>query len=256
MGNKKNLTMERSARAKADDLVVYKVTAALVALCVCLVALRKLRSFYGTLGGMELLDPLTLWIAGAGLLIFAACCVACVLWKNKIARTVLPLCAMAAALAALTGVNMKLFWTQGFSSLYFLCCGMFVQYIILQLYQWEFFLFSLSTVSAGFAFFCWSSGFGWNVWSVCVLALTVVVLIGCAVVTRLASKTGMLTLSKRSFHLFSSKFNPALLYLASGLWLACLAAALLLGSLFAYYSMFAAIAVEFIAAVYYTFQLN
>lgn len=256
MGNKKDLTMERSARTRADDLVVYKVTAALVALCVCLVALRKLRSFYGTVGGMEVLDPLTLWIAGIGAAVFVAGCVACALWKNRAARAVLPLFTMVAALAALTGVNMKLFWTQGFSSLYFLCCGMFIQYIILQLYQWEFFLFSLSTISAGFAFFCWSSGFGWNAWSVGVLALTVVVLVGSAVVTRLAAKTGILTLGKRSFHLFSSRFNPALLYLASGLWLACLAAALLLGSLFAYYSMFAAIAVEFIAAVYYTFQLN
>ena len=33
-------------------------------------------------------------------------------------------------------------------------------------------------------------------------------------------------------------------------------AVLFLGSLFAYYCMFGAIAVEFIAAVYYTFQLN
>ena len=38
--------------------------------------------------------------------------------------------------------------------------------------------------------------------------------------------------------------------------LVCIAAALLLGSLFSYYCMFAAVAVEFIAAVYYTFQLN
>ena len=51
-------------------------------------------------------------------------------------------------------------------------------------------------------------------------------------------------------------------YLISALWLICIAFVLLLSfvsglsGLFSYCCMFAAIAVEFIAAVYYTFQLN
>ena len=66
----------------------------------------------------------------------------------------------------------------------------------------------------------------------------------------------MFVLGKTRFLMFSSKYTPTLHYLICGLWLVCIAAALLLGGLFSYYCMFAAIAVEFIAAVYYTFQLN
>lgn len=254
MTSKKNITAEAAKRA--DDLIVYKVMAALLLLCVSLMGLRRLRKYYGTVGGMEVLDPLTIWIAVIGCLLFAACIILLLTWKNKAARNILPIAALVAALVAITGTSMRMFWTQGFSSLYFLCCALFVQYIILQLYRGEFFLFSLCTISAGFTFFTLSGGFDWNPWSIVTLALTVVILLGTAVIAKLASKTGCVVLGGKKLHLFPSRFNPALLYLAAGLWLVCLAAALLLGSLFAYYCMFAAIAVEFIAAVYYTFQLN
>ena len=58
------------------------------------------------------------------------------------------------------------------------------------------------------------------------------------------------------FHLLPKRYNPLLHFLICALWVVLISAALLLGSLFSYYCMFAAIAVEFIAAVYYTFQLN
>lgn len=254
MINKKDITTETAKRS--DDLTVYKVMAALLLLCVSLAGLRRLRKYYGTVGGMEVLDPLTSWIAIIGCILFAACIILLLLWKNRMARNILPVAALVTALIAVTGISMKMFWTQGFSSLYFLCCALFVQYIILQLYRWEFFLFSLCTISVGFTFFTMSGGFGWNSWSIVTIVLTVAILIATAVIAKLASKTGRILLGGKKLHLFPSSFNPTLLYLAAGLWLACLAAALLLGSLFAYYCMFAAIAVEFIAAVYYTFQLN
>ena len=56
--------------------------------------------------------------------------------------------------------------------------------------------------------------------------------------------------------IFGKGSAPLLILGVNGLWLLCTVAVLILGSLFAYYSMFAAIAVEFIAAVYYTFKLN
>ena len=40
------------------------------------------------------------------------------------------------------------------------------------------------------------------------------------------------------------------------LWLVCLLLCYVLGASFAYYCMFAAIAFELVAAVYYTFQLK
>ena len=56
------------------------------------------------------------------------------------------------------------------------------------------------------------------------------------------------------FHVVKRDHCP--LWKKLALYVLAVAAALLLGSLFSYYCMFAAVAVEFIAAVYYTFQLN
>ena len=47
-----------------------------------------------------------------------------------------------------------------------------------------------------------------------------------------------------------------LFYFICVLWAVVLAACLIFGSGFAFYAMFAAIAVELIGAVYYTFQLK
>ena len=47
-----------------------------------------------------------------------------------------------------------------------------------------------------------------------------------------------------------------MLCITCAVWLVCFLACLLLGATFAYYCMFAAIAFELIAAVYYTFQLK
>ena len=50
-------------------------------------------------------------------------------------------------------------------------------------------------------------------------------------------------------------FQPVL-YVVCALWLVCLLLCYVLGASFAYYCMFAAIAFELVAAVYYTFQLK
>ena len=55
---------------------------------------------------------------------------------------------------------------------------------------------------------------------------------------------------------FPDGFNPLLFYFICVLWAVVLAACLIFGSGFAFYAMFAAIAVELIGAVYYTFQLK
>ena len=84
-----------------------------------------------------------------------------------------------------------------------------------------------------------------------------VILIGTFLMAHGAAKNhGLLVFGKKRIQVLGPKANPTLIYVVDALWLVCIVAAVLLGSLFAYYCMFAAIAVEFIAAVYYTFQLN
>jgi len=257
MGNKQEMTAKKLQQAKADSAVVYKVMVALILMCAGLMGLRSLRAYYGTIGGMEVLDPLTIWIAIGGLVGFVLCALAMIFVKQKTARMILPWGMVIFGLVGITGLSMKLFWTQGFSMLYFLCCAVLIQYIVLQLYRWEFFLFSLSTVTACFLFLSFRAGFSWTLWNTLVLVAAVAVQISVAFLAWNASRhDGCLVLGKKKAKLFSGKYNPLLHLVAAALWLICIAAAVLLGGLFSYYCMFAAIAVEFIAAVYYTFQLN
>ena len=65
-----------------------------------------------------------------------------------------------------------------------------------------------------------------------------------------------LTIGGKTLQLFPDGFNSLLFYFICVLWAVVLAACLLFGSGFAFYAMFAAIAVELIGAVYYTFQLK
>ena len=86
-----------------------------------------------------------------------------------------------------------------------------------------------------------------------VLVLAVVALLA----NRAAKDKGRICLFGKKHAVFPVRFNPTVLYVACTVLACCLIACLLLGSaLFAYYCMFAAIAIELIGAVYYTFQLK
>ena len=163
----------------------------------------------------------------------------------------------AGALVTATGVVMKTSITDHFPLLYFLAIAGFLLYIIFMLYRWEFFLVTLTTIVSGGAFLAFSRGFGLGNAGKWILVAVIVVWVLTTACAFLASqKKGKIVVGKLNYTMFSSRFTPVLLYAINGLWLVCTIAALLLGSLFSYYCMFAAIAVEFIAAVYYTFQLK
>lgn len=255
MDKKNHITAK--GQKKEDNSVVYKVMIALLVLGLSLLGLRALRQFYGTVGGMELLDPMLLWIMIGGFAAGVIVVVVDVLVKNKISRMILPWVAVLSFLIGLTGLSMHTSWTQGFPMLYFLCFAILSQYIILQLYRWEFFLFSLSTMAAGATFLAYHTGFGGKPWGIVTLIISVCLLVAIALVTYYAcSNHGMLVLGKKHITLFPAKSNPLLIYLVVALWMVCIVATIILGGAFAYYCMFAAIAVELIGGVYYTFQLN
>ena len=87
--------------------------------------------------------------------------------------------------------------------------------------------------------------------------LLALILIGTALVVFLCAKNrGRLTIGGKTLQLFPDGFNSLLFYFICVLWAIVLIACLLFGSGFAYYAMFAAIAVELIGAVYYTVQLK
>ena len=254
MATKKDTSSAKLLKKKSDDAAAYQVVAALVLLCCALLALRSLRAYYATVGGFSALYDSTLYIALGGVVLAAAALAVYALVKNRVVRMLMPLPGAVGILAAATGFSMHLAWTD---FLYFFCGALALQYIVLKLYRWEFFLFSLSTVTAGGLYYCLSSGFAWPPRAIFLLVALAVILVGSTLVVILAGRQGgTLRLFGQKVRIFGKGSAPLLILAVNGLWLLCTVAVLILGSLFAYYSMFAAIAVEFIAAVYYTFKLN
>ena len=250
--NKRNTQIKKS-----DNAAVYQVMVALALLCIGLVYLRKIHKAYSTVGGMEMIEPL-LPIAAAVCFGLCAVCIALFIFlKKPVCQVLAPWGIFLFAMAGISAATMKVEYTFGFPMLYFLWAAALVQYIIYQLYRWEFFLFSLPTAAAGFLFYQFRNGFTFSTKNIIFLLVTAVILICVIWVANNASRNkGQLVVKGRAVRLFSKRYNPFLHYLVAALWLVCIPAALFLGDLFSFYCMFAAIAVEFIAAVYYTFQLN
>ena len=254
---KKDMTPEQLRAKKNDDAVVYKVMIALILLCGALLGMRSLRNYYATVEGFSALYDRTSAIMIAGLALAVAAAAAGILVKARAVRVVAPWVLVAGLLIGATGWTMRLSGINDFEFLYYLCLAVLLQYIIFQLYRWEFFLFSLSTVVAGGLFFSFSRGIYWTSKNILMVIVLVLVLVGTTMITNFATRNkGYLSLGHNRVRLFSAKSAPVLIYIANVLWLVCAVAIPFLGGLFAYYCMFAAIAVEFIAAVYYTFQLN
>lgn len=257
MAMKSKLTEAQIQKQKASDAVTYKVMAALFLLFFAILALQKLDNFYNTIAGYELLYPLTLWFLIGGLSAAVICGVLLLILKHAAARFLLPWGIGIGLMVSATAFAMRTTMTDDFPLLYLLCGALLILYIIFQLYRWEFFLFSAVTFAAGGSFYQFSRGVGFNLFSYVTLAVPVLIWALCCGACFLAAKNGgCLKLGKLMYRLFPAKHSPLLVYIAAAFWLICALAVFFLGSSFAYFCMFAAIAVEFIAAVYYTVQLR
>lgn len=257
MALKKKLTEAQLKKEKADNAIVYKVVIAMALMCLCVMGLRRLRAYYSSWGGIQVLfDKIPIFtIIGAALAVVSL--VLLIVLRKKVIRMVCPWTLAAGAFVALVGFTMQHTMTDQFPLLYFVCAAGFILYIIFQLYRWEFFLMSFTTLITGGGFFAFSRGYslaGDGKWILLVLVIVWILTTACAF---LASRNkGRIVLGKINYPMFSSRFTPVLLYVVNGLWVVCTIVGLVFGSLFSYYCMFVAIAVEFIAAVYYTFQLK
>ena len=160
------------------------------------------------------------------------------------------------ALLFVSSLILSIFWTGNMIVIYLLHALVYCLYMVWQLYHSEFFTFSLVTASAGVVFYLIART-SYMANRIAGSALLALILIGTALTAFLCAKNhGKLNLGSRMLRLFPDGFNPLLFYFICVLWAVVLAACLLFGSGFAFYAMFAAIAVELIGAVYYTFQLK
>ena len=251
------MTKNKTAAKKTEDQsVVYKVPAAFALMIVVVYAFWKLGGYYSTVEGFTALYPMFCVQRYVFLALTAAELVLCVLLKSRLARTICRYWLAAFALLCVSAWILSIFWTGNMIAIYLMHALVYCLYMVWQLYRSEFFTFSLVTATAGVVFFLTArtSYMANRIGGSILLAL---ILISTALVVFLCAKyRGRLTIGGKTLQLFPDGFNSLLFYFICVLWAIVLIACLLFGSGFAYYAMFAAIAVELIGAVYYTFQLK
>ena len=251
------MTKNKTAAKKTEDQsVVYTVPAAFALMIVVVYAFWKLGGYYSTVEGFTALYPMFCVQRYVFLALTAAELVLCVLLKSRLARTICRYWLAAFALLCVSAWILSIFWTGNMIAIYLMHALVYCLYMVWQLYRSEFFTFSLVTATAGVVFFLTArtSYMANRIGGSILLAL---ILIGTALVVFLCAKNrGRLTIGGKTLQLFPDGFNSLLFYFICVLWAIVLIACLLFGSGFAYYAMFAAIAVELIGAVYYTFQLK
>lgn len=247
----------RQKSKKSDDSVVLKVMIALALLVFSIYMLQVISNAYGTLDGFERLYPVMLTVTLVCAALAVVSIVLALVLKNRTVRAICPYTAAVFALFAVTALALRLFWVQPLHALYILNAAVYCLYIVYMLYRMEFFLVSLITVLAGTVFYFFSNGFGLNVRSI-VLALILLAAIAIvAVIAMQAGKrNGLVPFAGCTYRVFPPKFSPVMLCITCAVWLVCFVLTLILGATFSYYCMFAAVAFELIAAVYYTFQLK
>lgn len=247
----------RQKSKKSDDSVVLKVMIALALLVFSIYMLQVISNAYGTLDGFERLYPVMLTVTLVCAALAVVSIVLALVLKNRTVRAICPYTAAVFALFAVTALALRLFWVQPLHALYILNAAVYCLYIVYMLYRMEFFLVSLITVLAGTVFYFFSNGFGLNARSI-VLALILLAAIAiAAVIAMQASKrNGLVPFAGCTYRVFPPKFSPVMLCITCAVWLVCFVLTLILGATFSYYCMFAAMAFELIAAVYYTFQLK
>ena len=247
----------RSKTKKGDDSVVLKVMIALALLIFSIYMLQLVSRSYSTLDGFDRLYPamLVVTLVCAGLAVLSL--VLAFVIRRPLARQVFPCTAGVFALFAFSALMLRLFWITPLHALYILNAAVYCLYIVYLLYRMEFFLVSLVTVLAGSVFYFYSNGFGLNARSIILgAALLIVIAVVAVTAIQAGKRSGLIVFAGCQYRVFPPKFRSVMLCITCAVWLVCFLACLLLGATFAYYCMFAAIAFELIAAVYYTFQLK
>lgn len=253
MGNNTKSTV----KTKSHDYTVYKVCAAFVMMVLSMLTVQRVLNIYAVGSTFDV-------VYGASQVCWKLCAVLCVvcvaaflLLRGKRFRNVFAYVFVLSALAGLSALDLRYFWTEHATAIYMAHAAVYCLYIIFSLYGSEFFCFSLATILSGFCFYFFSKGLGLNARTAIMAVIVALVLaVTSLLANRAAKDKGRVHLAKKTLQLFPVRFNATVLYVACAVLACCLIASLLLGPAFAYYCMFAAVAIELIGAVYYTFQLK
>lgn len=239
-----------------DDSVVYKVMAAILIAVVAVAVLIRVKAFYSTAGGLSIVSTGLVWGGWISLALAVVSGLAAVLLRNrKTLRYLLVFAGVVFLLSLASCVLLHTYWVTAAAGCYYLWIAAALLYSIYLLYQREFFFVALVTAVAGGTFYCISHAYGSAAAILCAVVLVILSVLTAALTFTLAKNEGKLTLGKKTIPLFSPNFSAYPLYIVSVLWALCAIAALILGSAFAYYCIYAAVGVSLVAVCYYTIKL-
>ena len=171
-----NSNKPRGAQKKDEDSAVLKIMIALLLLVFSVFMLRLVANNYGTIVGADRIANASAVVAIVFGVLAAAALAAMLLVKSGWVKMAAPYVFAVSLLYALTGLLLRVYWTQYVLALTILHVAVYCLYVIYMLYRTEFFLCSLVTVAAGVLFYRYSHGIGANLACIA-LALLLVVLI-------------------------------------------------------------------------------
>lgn len=248
---------KKKNQAPVRDYTVTKVMAALALLVVSVFLLGRAGAMYASLDTIGIIHTPTRLAMFGYLALSAAAAVVRLfvhkpLWK-KISGYVLPV----ALVGLYTTFVLTTFHDSRLMPLYFVNVAGYCLYVIYQLYGAEFTLISLLTAVAGWTFYRFYPGIEFSAEQITCSVLLVLLIVASVILAAKAAKNkGCIVIKGKKQHIFHRAFQPLFVYVTCAILAVCFLASLLLGDLCAYYCLFAAIAFELIAAVYFTFQLK
>lgn len=246
-----------------DDAVIYKIIIALGIAAIAIFALQMISRYYGMAAYMFGIRTGLLW---AGVVFCAVAVADLILYFRLRGRKPfwkaagVPVFLVAVVLAASCGL-LYVTWVTYLPVLYFFYIAAVALYMIALLYQHEFFLLSFVNTCAGGVFYGLSRYYSAGVTMagfplLLNIALVVLIVLAGGLMFAAGKHDGQLKLFGKEIALYRHGASPALVYCTCAIWLVCLIVSAILGSVFAYYCVFAAVAFELISAVYYTVKLS
>ena len=250
-----NKTQKTPQQVK-EDSVIYKAAIDLGILIAAFYALNYLNRVYPTTDGFFLIRPILLWLT----IISAALAIAASVFaftRPEGKKKPWAVCAVIFFIIAVFAYSLYRLWTLPLPLISIFTYSACILYLVYLLYPIDFTIIALLTGLTGYGFYLHDHRGGVTrlvlavYAAACLLSLAAIILAGFA-----AKRSGKLTIGKYSFRLYDGAEGPLPLYLTGTLWIVCIAAALIAGSTFAHYGLYAAGGFAFIAACYYTINLN
>ena len=257
MMNMAKNNQKKTPGKKAEDMVIYKACIDLAIFIVGFLLLRWASADYGVPDTFDAWRCGLQWTAIACIPLTIAGIVLSVLKKQ--ARKAWIAATIGVAIFGLVCLALYIFAYEPLPYLYFLLIAGCALYLVKLLYPMDFFIIATVTTLSGTAFYLHGH---WGYASNFVLALYILNIVVMAVVIFLcknaSANDGRVICKKcgKSKVLYAGKAGATPMYATCAILLACTIAALIIGSVFAYYCVYAAAAYLFIAACYYTIRLN